>query len=379
MRGCPSSTKCLLLASRREFEEASGSEFDVPKIACNNPALPIFDEQFDQEKQQLINDFEKLLNDKGYLDSDYSQASEIQLCPENSSLATISEQDLSQIAEISFPASLAQSSTGKVNETAESSFSPSSNQPSTTDNGDKLAQLVAALDPSEALVSGNVWLDPREAAAYPRSASYEKPDVALTPLHASRDTEKVTIYPGGTSWNSNEDHSSVTLTLPVVTATSFEQPTGQLSGTTWPERVASFSMSQESSYVNSNAQVHEDTALTNRPTMEVAQTRPSVIVAARSRKRAIEEETNDNKNAFLKPSDDDVPPSVLEKRRKGNERCKRYRKNKKQREAEEDAGLEDLEARNAFLREEEQRLTARKRKLQQAYLDLIRQRKIRFF
>jgi len=352
----------------------------VPKIACNNPALPIFDEQFDQEKQQLLNDFEKLLNDKGYLDSDYSQASEIQLFPENSALATISEQDLSQIAEISFPASLAQSSTGKGNETAESSFSPSSNQPSTTDNGDKLAQLVAALDPSEALVSGNVWLDPREAAAYPRSASYEKPDLALTPLHASQDTmEKVTIYPRETSWNSNEDHSSVTLTLPVVTATSFEQPTGQLFGTTWPERVASFSMSQELSYVNSNAQVHEDTALPSRPTLEVAQTRPSVIVAARSRKRANEEETNDNKNAFLKSSDDDVPPSVLEKRRKGNERCKRYRKNKKQKEAEEDAELEDLEARNSFLREEEQRLTARKRKLQQAYLDLIRQRKIRFF
>jgi len=250
----------------------------------------------------------------------------------------------------------------------------------TTDNGDKLAQLVAALDPSEALVSGNVWLDPREAAAYPRSASYEKPDLALTPLHASQDTmEKVTIYPRETSWNSNEDHSSVTLTLPVVTATSFEQPTGQLFGTTWPERVASFSMSQELSYVNSNAQVHEDTALPSRPTLEVAQTRPSVIVAARSRKRANEEETNDNKNAFLKSSDDDVPPSVLEKRRKGNERCKRYRKNKKQKEAEEDAELEDLEARNSFLREEEQRLTARKRKLQQAYLDLIRQRKIRFF
>merc|ERR1712047_232008 len=111
---------------------------------------------------------------------------------------------------------------------------------------------------------------------------------------------------------------------------------------------------------------------------EAQQTRPSVIVAARSRKRAIEEETN-NKDAALKPCNDDVPPAVLEKRRKGNERCKRYRMNKKEREAEEDAQLEDLAARNAFLREEEQRLTARKRKLQQAYLDLIRQKKIRCF
>jgi len=134
------------------------------------------------------------------------------------------------------------------------------------------------------------------------------------------------------------------------------------------------------SYVNSDAcnGVHEDTALTNRPIIEEVQTRPSVIVAARSRKRAIEEETI-NKDAILKLSDDDVPPAVLEKRRKGNERCKRYRRNKKEREAEEDAKLEDLEARNAFLREEEQRLTARKRELQQAYLDLIRQKKIRCF
>jgi len=384
LRACPSSTRRLLLASRREFEEASGSEFDVPTIACNNTALPIFDEQVNQEKQQLLNDFEKLLNDKGYLDSDYSQASEIQLCPENSALATISEQDLSKIAEISFPATLTQSSTGSENETNDSfcSSSLNLNQPSTIDNGDELAKLVAALDPSEALVSGNGWPDPREAAAHHQSASYEKPDSVLTPPYAygSPDTmETATIYRGETSPNNNGVHSSVTLTLPVVTATSFEQPTGQLSGTTWPERVASFSMSQESSYINSNAcsEVHKDASLTSRLIIEEAQTRPSVIVAARSRKRVSGEETN-SKDAVLKLSDDDVSPSVLEKRRKGNERCKRYRKNKKQREAEEDAELEDLEARNSFLREEEQRLTARKRKLQQAYLGLIRQKKIRF-
>jgi len=365
------------LASRREFEEASGSEFDVPTIACNNPAPSIFDEQLNQEKQQLVNDFEKFLNDNELLNSDYSQSSEIQLCPENSALASISEQDLSQIAEISFPAL----------SPADSSFSSSLNlnQPSTIDNGDKLAQLVAALDPSEALVSGNCWpADPRGAAAHSQSASCETPDLALTPPYASPDTMEtatITIYPGETSPINNGVHSSDTLTLPVVTAASFEQPIGQLSGTTWPERVAPSSMSQKSPYINSNAciEVHEDTALTNRPIIEEAQqTRPSVIVAARSRKRAIEEETN-NKDAVLKPCDDDVPPAVLEKRRKGNERCKRYRKNKKQREAEEDAELGDLEARNAFLRDEEQRLTARKIELQQAYLDLIRQKKIRFF
>jgi len=337
------------LASRREFEEASGSEFDVATSAYNNLAPPTYDEQFNQEKQQLVNDFEKFLNDNELLDFDCSQTAEIQLCPENSALATISEQDLSHIAEISFPASLTHSSTGNGYETADSSFTSSLNQPSTIDNGDKLAQLVAALDPSEALVAGNCWPDPKRAAAHPQSASYEKPALALTPLHGSPDTmETVTLYPGETSWNNNEVLSSGTLTLPVVTAS------------------------------DACNEVHEDTALTSRVSIEEAQqARPSVIVAARSRKRAIEEETN-NKDADIKLNDDDVPPAVLEKRRKGNDRCKRYRRNKKQREAEEDAELEDLEARNASLREEEQRLTARKRKLQQAYLDLIRQKKIRF-
>ena len=47
----------------------------------------------------------------------------------------------------------------------------------------------------------------------------------------------------------------------------------------------------------------------------IQQNRPSVIVAARSRKRAIEDETN-NKDAALKLSDDDVSPAVLEKSEK---------------------------------------------------------------
>ena len=49
--------------------------------------------------------------------------------------------------------------------------------------------------------------------------------------------------------------------------------------------------------------------------LEIQQKRPSVIVAARSRKRAIEDETN-NKDAALKLSDDDVSPAVLEKSEK---------------------------------------------------------------
>jgi len=361
------------LASRREFEEASISEFDVATPSCNNQASPTIDDidfvnsDFNQEKEQAnFNEFQKVLQDlvgtgdpTGNNYSSQALSTEIQFYPENSSPATVPELDFSHVAEMSLSSSVTQAGT--------------------IDNGNELAQLVAALDPSEALVSCNGWpADPREAAAQPQSASCEIPALALTPLHGSPDTIKTaTIYPGETSSNNNEDHSSVTLTLPVVTAASF----GQLSGINWPEEVASCSVPQESSYINSNAcnEVHEDTALTNRPIIEDAQqNRPSVIVAARSRKRAIEEETS-NKDAVMKLSDDDVPPAVLEKRRKGNERCKRYRMNKKQREAEGDAELQDLETRNSFLREEEQRLTARKRKLQNAYLDLIRQRKIRFF
>jgi len=363
-----------LLASCREFEEASISEFDVATPSCNNPASPTTDDidyvnsDFNQEKEQAnFNEFQKVLQElvgtedpTAHHYSSKGLSTEIQFYPENSSLATVPEFDFSHAMEMSLSSSLTQAGT--------------------IDNGNELAQLVASLDPSEALVSGNGWPDPRGAAAH---LQFEKPALALTPLHGSRVTmETVTLHPAETSWNNNRVPSStVTLTLPLVTATSFEQPTGQLSGTTWPERVATFSVSQLSSYINSNAcnEVREDTAPTSRPIIEEAQqNRPSVIVAARSRKRAIEEETN-NKDAVLKLSDDDVPPAVLEKRRKGNERCKRYRRNKKEREAEEDAKLEDLEARNAILREKEQRLTARKRELQQAYLDLIRQKKIRCF
>merc|ERR1712192_173045 len=75
---------------------------------------------------------------------------------------------------------------------------------------------------------------------------------------------------------------------------------------------------------------------------------------------------------------DEVSPAVLEKRKKSNARCKKYRVNKKKREDMEETELEMLTQRNEFLREEEKRLTDRKRKLQQSYLSLIRQKKIRF-
>merc|ERR1719234_1823354 len=108
------------------------------------------------------------------------------------------------------------------------------------------------------------------------------------------------------------------------------------------------------------------------------------------------DETNDNaekkptfeKNApspilMLNPimdddDQDEISPAVLEKRRKANARCRKYRVNKKQRETIEKTELEMLTERNEFLREEEKRLTDRKRKLQQCYLSLIRLKKIRF-
>ena len=51
---------------------------------------------------------------------------------------------------------------------------------------------------------------------------------------------------------------------------------------------------------------------------------------------------------------------------------------RKQKEAIEETELERLTRRNEFLKAEEKRLSERKRKLQQSYLSLIRQKKIRF-
>ena len=51
---------------------------------------------------------------------------------------------------------------------------------------------------------------------------------------------------------------------------------------------------------------------------------------------------------------------------------------RKQKEATEETELEMLTIRNELLREEEKRLTDRKRELQQSYLSLIRQKKIIF-
>jgi len=409
-------TRELLVASSREFEAASDSEFDVTTTFCNNHASPSIDEivqtEFDHEKEQeLYNDFEKILQEQGANEVPplphvfgSNQYSEIQISPEtaeNSSLAVVSEFGWSQLAE--------------------TSTSPSRAQPGVIDTGEELAQLVAAEDPSVALVSNLSWPDfnnKKQPTAVDKTwmlpvednceqllklVAAEDPSVTLVSEHAWPDT----------SVGNNINHSSqtVTLTLPVVSATSLEQLRGEqpLDDTLLAIAVeATSSLEANNSSLGTNNSLTTNTTscpelqVTNypgRPIIEVAKSRPSVIVSTRSRKRAfIETDGNAEKKLIIekdasvpiqttpKPTldfakddnQDEVPLAVLEKRRKGNARCKKYRINKKQKEATEETELEMLTRRNEFLKAEEKRLTDRKRKVQQSYLSLIRQKKIRF-
>jgi len=367
----------LLVASSREFEAASGSEFDVTTAFCNNHASPSIDEivqtEFDQEKEQeLLNDFEKVLQEQGGANEvpplshvfGNNQYSEIQVSPkttDNSSLAVVSEFGWCQLAE--------------------TSTSPNRAQPGFIDNGEELAQLVAVEDPSVALVPDQAW-----------------PGTAENTINSTRQL----------SVTSDQIHSNqtVTLTLPVVSASSLEQLRGQQS---LDDTLLAMAVEATSSLVANDGHLCTNNSLTTnttscpelqvanypgRPIIEVAKTRPSVIVS--TRKRAFKEtDGNAEKKLMMekkasvpipttpKPKldltlDDEVPLAVLEKRRKGNARCKKYRINKKQKEATEETELEMLTIRNELLREEEKRLTDRKRELQQSYLSLIRQKKIIF-
>ena len=117
--------------------------------SCNKPASPTIDDidyvnsDFNQEKEQAnFNEFQKVLQDlvgtgdpTGNNYSSQALSTEIQFYPENSSPATVPELDFSHVAEMSLSSSVTQAGT--------------------IDNGNELAQLVAALDPSEALVSCN--------------------------------------------------------------------------------------------------------------------------------------------------------------------------------------------------------------------------------
>lgn len=277
---------------------------------------------------------------------------------------------------------------------------------STLCNGE-LAELVAAEDPSRALVSNLGWPDLIGEAlvcneknaignALPlpvkdnceqllKLVAAEDPSVALVSDHGWPDTavENNINSPRNSSSTSYQVHGdqTVTLTLPVVSATSSEQSRGQ------PLDVTLLPVADEASSFlevnNSSPELQVDNSpdtISDRPSTNVGKTRPSVIV---SRKRALIPAPKLALDLTVEDDLDDenpngLSPAVLEKRRKGNARCKKYRNNKKHKEAIEETELEMLTRRNEFLRVEEKRLRERKRKMQQSYLSLIRQKKIRF-
>ena len=324
----------------------------MAKTPCNNlPSLSI-DEivqtEYDQEKEQeLLKTFEKVLQEQGsdelktLLDvpsHDFDSNQEIPLCPENSSLTLVSELWWSQLAPT------LQGTT----------------QPCFFDNGE-LAELVAAEDPSRALVSNLGWPDLigealvcneknaiENALPLPvkdnceqllKLVAAEDPSVALVSDHGWPDTavENNINSPRNSSSTSYQVHGdqTVTLTLPVVSATSLEQSRGQpLDVTLLPvaDEASSFlEVNNRSPGTNNNSSPELQVANSpDRPSTNVGKTRPSVIV---SRKRAlipapklaldltVEDDLDDeNQNG--------LSPAVLEKRRKGNARCKKYRNNK---------------------------------------------------
>jgi len=430
----------FLVASSREFEAASGHEFDVPTASCNNHASPSIEytvqTEFDQERQQQrLDDVEKFLQDQGAIELPRlshmfgsNQYPQVQLSPEtteNSSMAMVSEFGWSQLADISkvpdtgrHLAQLVEAEEPSVALVSDLGWPDVHNnnkeQPGVSDTGEQLEKLVAAEDPAGALVSDLGWLG----------------TAAENIINSTGDPSLTThqVYCDQTG----------TFTLPVVSATSLEQSRGQLLDDALLAMASEASNSLEannsslgtsiSSLGNNNSSPGTNISLTatnntrscqglqvsNYPgehITDAAVTRPSVIVptGSSSRKRAFKETNGcaekkliSEKNApalilvpdpimdddqsvpilMFDPSMDDdqdeVSPAVLEKRRKANARCRKYRVNKKQRETIEKTELEMLTERNEFLREKEKRLTDRKRKLQQCYLSLIRQKKIRF-
>lgn len=299
---------------------------------------------------------------------------------------------------------------------AETPTLPDTTQPGFFDNGE-LAQLVAAEDPSRALVSNlgwpdligedlicnekqqrnaidNTWKLPvkNNCEQLQKLVAAEDPSVALVSDHGWPDpaVENNINYTRDLSLTSHQVHSdqTVTLTLPVVSATSLEQSRGQpLDNILLSVAVeASIFLEAYNSSPGTNNNSAPELQVANSPdwpSTNVAKTRPSVIVSTRSRKRALIPTPKLMQNLTVDDDQDDknqdgVSPAVLEKRRKGNARCKKYRNNKKHKEAIEETELEMLTRRNEFLRGEEKRLSERKRKLQQSYLSLIRQKKIRF-
>merc|ERR1712130_425286 len=262
------------------------------------------------------------------------------------------------------------------------------------DNCEQLLKLVAAEDPSVALVSDHGW--PGTSAENTITSSG---DLLLTSHHGWLDTvvENTINSPRDQSLTIHQvdSNQTVALTLPIVEgAKSLEQSRGQPL-----DEDSLFSVAVEANIFleanNSNSSPEIQISNTpGRPITNVGKTRPSVIVSTRKRAlipapelihddlTTVEDDQDDDlvtvEDNQGDEEKDDVTLAMLEKRRKGNARCKKYRDNKKQKEAIEETELEMLTRRNEFLRAEEKRLSERKRKLQQSYISLNRQKKIRF-
>ena len=381
----------------------------MPTASCNNHASPSIEytvqTEFDQERQQQrLDDVEKFLQDQGAIELPRlshmfgsNQYPQVQLSPEtteNSSMAMVSEFGWSPLAETSkVPDNgeqLAQLVAAKepsvalVSDLGWRDAYNNKRQPTNAidntwstlpakDTGEKLAQLVAAKDPSGALVSDLGWSDVYIKEKQPTNAIDDTPLTSYS-HNGGLDTSEITNNSTGSpSLTSCQVHSNqtITMTVPVVSATSLDQSRGQPVDNTLlamaVEAISSLEANNSSLGTNiiyattttNNNNNHSSLATTTLscpelevvnypggPITEVARTRPSVIVSTGSSSRkGASEETDGNaekksmveKNApvpILTPDltmddeQDEVSPAVLEKRRKANARCKKYRVNK---------------------------------------------------
>merc|ERR1712130_816128 len=226
------------------------------------------------------------------------------------------------------------------------------------DNCEQLLKLVAAEDPSVALVSDHGW--PGTSAENTITSSGDLP---LTSHHGWLDTvvENTINSPRDQSLTIHQvdSNQTVTLTLPIVEgAKSLEQSRGQPLDEDSLFSVAVeaniFLEANNSSPDNNNNNSSPEIQISNtpgRPITNVGKTRPSVIVSTRKRALIPAPELIHDDLATVEDNQgdeekDDVTLAVLEKRRKGNARCKKYRDNKKQKEAIEETELEMLTRRN---------------------------------
>jgi len=425
-------------ASGREFDvpTASCNNHASPSIYDSVEA------EFDQEKdQERLNDVEKFLQEQGASEvPPLSQVQFSPETTEQSSLAMVSEFGWSQLADKSKVPDTGEQ-LEKLVACKEPSVALVSDlgwpdvhnnnkeQPGVSDNGEQLEKLAAAAEPSLALVSDLGWLG---TAAENIINSTGDPSLTTHKVHGDQTVSATSLQQ---SRGQPVDDTLMAMSAEAISSleannSSFAITTNNNTNSSLGTSISFFGTNNRSLDTSNTTSCQElqENNYPGGPITEAAKTRPSVIVSPRSSRKRAFKETNDNaekklilelnapvpdlmpdptldddqeetngsagkkpmveKNApapilMLDPTMDDddqdeVSPAVLEKRKKSNARCKKYRVNKKKREDMEETELEMLTQRNEFLREEEKRLTDRKRKLQQSYLSLIRQKKIRF-